>query len=334
MPFITSIRRNHLPEVKPSQNHLEIEGGDEIYTAGGYKIHVFTDPGEAEFAIRNAGNNNTMALQSSTMQAEYMVIAGGGSGGPNLSGGGGAGGYRAGTLSLGVGDYPVVVGSGGAPETSRNTSPGGGNPGDNSTFASITSTGGGAGQTGSGENTPAWNARRDGGSGGGAGGYGSGSNVAGSGISGQGFPGASRGSPGNYPGGGGGGAGSASTRLQPLTESRGCDGGTGVQNAILGTSYVWAGGGGGGAYTSPRGAGFGGLGGGGGGGTNVGSVGPGGGNALNPGTPGSQGPTSGNSNARGGDAGANTGGGGGGTGHNNMISGAGGSGIVVVRYLT
>jgi hypothetical protein len=95
--------------------------------------------------------------------------------------------------------------------------------------------------------------------------------------------------------GGGGGAGA------PGGTGKGGAGGAGVTNSITGTATAYAGGGGGGNFSAP--AGNGGVGGGGNGGGN-------------PGTP-------------------NTGGGGGGQSQNSATPGGkGGSGIVIVRYVT
>jgi hypothetical protein len=113
---------------------------------------------------------------------------------------------------------------------------------------------------------------------------------------------------------------------------RGGDGGPGAQSNILGINYFFGGGGGGGAYYWPAEGQRGGNGGAGGGGAGSvlgtsGSFAQGGGSALNAG----ESVTGGGSYYRAGSGGANTGGGGGGTGHDG-ISGAGGSGVVIVRY--
>ncbi len=86
---------------------------------------------------------------------DYLVVAGGGSGSGGCStraggGGGGAGGYRASgfgpsplrgsALSLKFGTHAITVGAGG---TAQATKPG--TSGADSTFATITSTGGGFG---------------------------------------------------------------------------------------------------------------------------------------------------------------------------------------------
>lgn len=112
-------------------------------------------------------------------------------------------------------------------------------------------------------------------------------------------------------GGGGGGAGGAGTSgtNQGWYVSYGGAGGVGKQSSITGTAVYYAGGGGGGLQNNSAGGGTGGLGGGGNGGM---------GTNGNDGTP-------------------NTGGGAGGGGafyDETRISGKGGSGIVIIRYLT
>jgi hypothetical protein len=170
--------------------------------------------------------------------------------------------------------------------------------GGDSQFNALTANGGGGG---GGVN----NAGTNGGSGGG-GGYAGAAGVVGAGmfggtgLAGQGNNGGrGNGYPGYGWGGGGGGAGTAGTTAQasPSVSVPG-DGGDGVQSSITGTATYYAGGAGGridGAYSAS-----GGLGGGGSGGTG--------------------------SNADGTAGGTNTGGGGG-------PSKAGGSGIVIIRYL-
>jgi len=61
-------------------------GGNTVTTCGNWKIHTFTGPGT--FCVSNAGN----ACGSNTV--DYLVVAGGGSGGQFYGGGGGAGGFR------------------------------------------------------------------------------------------------------------------------------------------------------------------------------------------------------------------------------------------------
>ncbi len=275
-------------------------GGTETeITHGGtdYRIHTFTTSGN--FVVNRAISN-----------VEYLVIAGGGSGaGYYYNGGGGAGGYRTNvsgdasganstaeasmTIST-AGTYPVVVGAGGA-NVNTNAD---GNPGSNSSFNSVVSLGGG-------EGTDASNGA-SGGSGGGAGYPGGSTFTGGSGTANQGTDGGdSSGTGNNYPGGGGGGAGTAGADGAYRV---GGNGGNGLTSNINPTQsgVVRAGGGGSGsAYVGP--AGTGGTGGGGDGGKF---------NNIQP--------TDGT---------VNTGSGGGGGSHTaSSDGGAGGSGIVIIKY--
>jgi len=84
---------------------------------------------------------------------DYMVVAGGGAGGEDIAGAGGAGGYRASgygpaplqgcSMSLYPGTYNVIIGAGGAGGQPACVT---GNPGNVSTFETITSAGGGGGK--------------------------------------------------------------------------------------------------------------------------------------------------------------------------------------------
>jgi len=287
-------------------------GGTVTYS-GGYTIHTFLASGT--FTPNDLGN------------VDVLVVGGGGSGGGNLGGGGGGGGVVYATAFLVTAQaYTVTVGAGGTGVLG--TQPGvAGNNGGNSVFGSLTANGGGGG--GAGDQSVA---AKSGGSGGGASGYGTA--AGGAGTSGQGYAGGNGGGGStNYPGGGGGGAGGAGSTASP-SSAKGASGGPGVANSINGTSYYWGGGGGGGGYVSGNGGGNGGTGGGGGGGADTGTAGTGGA-GLNPGGAGSVGTTT--NACKGGNGGANTGGGGGGSGHSGgywSYSGNGGSGIVIVRYLT
>jgi hypothetical protein len=282
-----------------------------------YKVHRFLTPGTSTFTVTEPGNLGPF---------EYLIVAGGGAGGSYVGGGGGGGGVIEGSTYVNSQSYSVVVGAGGTSVGSLSTtvSARGNNGGNSSAFGQTAIGGGGGGvypeQPG-----------LSGGSGGGAGGFQTGTGSGAAGTSGQGYSGGNTfgARPRSFTGGaGGGGAG------QPGTESynaanKGGDGGNGRVSAILGTKYYFGGGGGGGNYTDGARPGNGGLGGGGGGSSNTANVaGVGGGSALNTGGNGSP---NGDPNNRGGDGGANTGGGGGGNGHFGL-SGAGGSGIVVIRY--
>ena len=248
----------------------------------------------------------------STIAVEYLVVAGGGgSYSTSDSGGGGGGGYRtASGYSVTIGStYNVTIGAGGTSGPTARAS--------NSVFGTITSVGGGSGNTyyggGAGSNM-------NGGSGGGHANIRSAMSanaselLGGAGTVGQGNNGASYTGPwvmnnGNLSGGGGGGAGAAGSPGGYINQSgapniTGGAGGDGLQSSISGTATYYAGGGGGvgaGWFDSNNG-GFGGLGGGGNGGQ---------------GGWGQYG--------RGSNGAVNTGGGAGG-------NYAGGSGIVIVRY--
>jgi len=287
--------------------------GGTITTCGNFKIHTFTSPGT--FCV------SAVALCSANNEVSYVVVAGGaGGGGSSASGdsagGGGAGGFResksgvdcysasplegSANVTVTATAFPITVGGGG----SGGLQPGQGANGSNSVFSTITSAGGGGGGT-----FPSPYAGLSGGSGGG--GAGGNPNTPGSAPGGagntppvsppQGNPGgcASDG-PLNVWGGGGGGATQAGTNACAYGTLG--DGGDGGQTSISGSATYYAGGGGGGATPGRPtvGGAPGGLGGGG----------PGAG-PIQAGT-------------------ANTGGGGG--GGDNTCGGAGGSGIVIIRY--
>jgi hypothetical protein len=278
--------------------------GGSIATVGDYKIHTFTGPGT--FCVSNAGN------EAGCSSVDYMVVAGGGGGSAtsNGSGGAGAGGFResvpspaawtasplanpGGALPVSVQGYPITVGGGGAGHVGDPENSGNGTPGSNSVFSSTTSAGGGGGGSAAG---------LAGGSGGG-----SGQGQAGGGAGNtppvsppQGNSGAA--SVPEERGAGGGGAGAAGSSVT---------GGNGVTSSINNSAVARAGGGGGGARCFP----------------------------AVPSPAGSGGSGGGGAGAKGNNGGAgtvNTGGGGGGAGRKpgvgNFTGGAGGSGIVIIRY--
>ena len=235
-------------------------------------------------------------------QVEVLVAAGGGAGGGgDVGGGGGAGGLlyvSSYGVSQGTG-ITVTIGAGGAGVA--NASLAGGN-GSNSVFGGLTAIGGGGGA--------GWTkgTGNDGGSGGGSTFYGTG----GKGIPGQGNDGGTGGVLGPpYPQCGGGGAGEAGFPAQSSTVAG--NGGDGLPYSISGFSTYYAGGGGGATEGSPGSPsstgtpGTGGLGGGGNGGSQgAGTLGKNGVDGL----------------------------GGGGGGCDPQAGATGGSGIVIVRYLT
>ncbi len=315
---------------KTAANFIEATGGT-VTTCGNFKIHTFTGPGT--FTVNNVGNS------AGSTTVDYLVVAAGGSGGNGFvnnncgPGGGGAGGYRESSgaasgcysrsplgacvsaLPVTVQGYPITVGAGGA-SAGPGPSPGS-SPGSNSIFSTIISTGGGKG----GNATPAPPSPacvQNGGSGGSGGG---GARISGPTPGGAGnTPPVSppQGQPGGTgsPGAGGGGATAAGTGGVDCASVG--NGGAGATTSISGSSTAYAGGGGAGHTCGEPAGGTGGIGGGG----------PGG----------AHGPTSGCAANTQGTAGtANTGGGGGGQGGavsnpSPATSGAGGSGIVIIRY--
>ena len=240
-----------------------------------------------------------------TQEHEYLIVGGGASGGEQNAGGGGAGGVLAATgLSLTGGNtYTTTIGAGGASVGANTVGNAGGDSILSGTGISTLTAGGGGGGGGPGVANGV-SGRATNGSGGG-GGYNGGNGGAGNGTGGTGGDGAGSADPAYGAGGGGGAGGNGADG----TSSSGGAGGVGVANDITGSSVYYGGGGGGAADNNQASCGAGGNGGGG-TGDNNGSA----GSAMN-GT-------------------ANTGGGGGGSHHLSNASGAGGSGIVILRVLT
>jgi len=268
-----------------------------------FKIATFTGPGD--FTVTQAATNPANNV------VDYLVVASGGGGGCNAGGGGGAGGHRTsfpgGTqIPVVAQAYTIAVGGGGATS----------NPGNVSTFSTITSAGGGYGANlANGQGGPPHPAPvrgGDGGSGGGAGGaHGGTSGIVAGGQGntpptpstqgnngGAGQPGSCSGT-GCLAGGGGGGANAVGANA-----AVGCggNGGAGKANSITGSSVTRAGGGGAGQ----RGSGS----------NNAGGSGGGGQGAAENGTS-----IVGTANL-----------GGGGGGGSNVAPKAGGSGVVIIRY--
>ncbi len=305
--------------------------GGTITTSGDCKIHTFTGPGTfCVSGISNTPDNNAVG---------YLVVAGGGGGGAVVSGGGGGGGFREGRtnpvtpytasplvttgLTVAAQAYPITVGSGGTGGTppASNTGARGGN----SIFSSITSTGGGGAGNDGASGLP-------GGSGGGrlrcSAGNGNTPPVSPP----QGNNGGDGSASGAHSAGGGGGATAVGQTGTP-SPTNGGNGGAGATTHIYGSPKSFSGGGGGSATVNPGQSSTGGNGGlgGGGGASFQGSnpTGMQGGAGFNPGANGAT--PSGNN---GGAGGANSGGGGGGGSHGGTpnCGGAGGSGIVIIRY--
>jgi hypothetical protein len=309
---------------------MSVKLGAGVQYDSGYTIHVFTESGTF--------------IPQFTGTVEVLVVGGGGGGGMDMGGGGGGGGVISNTAYAVTANTAVTVtvglgGKGGPAASAGITSPYGqpaghqyqvsATSGGNSVFGTLTAIGGGYGGSSVFSYTPNYGQAGSGGSGGGASGYNNNGTAAGLlfglGTAGQGNNGGGCGPA--YYSGGGGGAGGAGTSGPSQAH-----GGDGVLNSILGVPYYWGAGGGGAAYSLGTG-GNGGKGGGGGGAVGVTLGGTGG---LNPGKPGGGGAPGSQTNTPGGDAGAQTGSGGGGGSHYNANNqgGSGGSGIVIVRYLT
>ncbi len=250
-----------------------------------------------------SGSANTMSYSKTfaiNTVCDILIVAGGGAGGASAGGGGGAGGliYLTNQEIL-AGTYNITVGKGG------NVSSGNGN---NSSFGTFVAIGGGGGS--SMDSTPG-----NGGSGGGGNrvpGAVASTAVAGqtggTGTANQGNNGGTGKNNGGHDAAGGGGGGAGAAGDSAFAVGRGANGGIGRAIDITGTSVFYAGGGGGGSGSNFSSAGSGGSGGGGNGATwaNTGSNGT---NGLG-------------------------GGGGGGSAYpgDGRHGGAGGSGIVIIRY--
>lgn len=237
------------------------------------------------------------------LDVDYIIVAGGGAGGRSLEGnrsggGGGAGGVvEKVSVSLSASPYSVVIGGGGAGTTSDAN---GGNGTGSSAFGDTATGGGGGGR-----------ARAAAGATGSSGGSGGGGQDAagGSGVSGQGSAGGSSNNGGTPGGGGGYSAAGQNGTVSPTVSG---SGGAGFTETLSGQSLGLAGGGGAGSNAPaswPPGSATDG-GGEGGGATGFGQAGA-----------------------------VNTGGGGGGSSRRDeagvdatRIGGAGGSGIVIIRY--
>ena len=300
-----------------SNTFIVATGGTITTVDTDYKVHTFTGPGSFEVTA----GTGTVAV------ADYVVVAGGGSGAPtNHGAGGGAGGFREShcattsgpytasplasptSIPFSIGSFPITVGAGGTAPPAGSP-PKNGTQGSNSILSTITSAGGGGGTTGD------QNPVRDGGSGGGMNST-CGTSYQGSGNTppvsppqgnnGGAIPGGASGPA--YGAGGGGGAGAVGGTG---TGSVAGVGGVGVTTSITGAAVTRGGGGGGSIFCGPAPSptsGGGGTGGGGAGGRRSSTI-------AVAGT-------------------ANTGGGGGGAERctPNDVGGAGGSGIVIIRY--
>ena len=270
-------------------------------------------------AFKDSSATCTWTVPSDAATIDYLLVGGGGSGGSRHAGGGGAGGLVKGTnVSLsGITSLNITVGNGGAAVVPYALNYAVGLNGETSTivknvgsgsFTSLSAAGGGGGESGG-------VGARSGGSGGG-----SQSAVTSSPVSGQGYRGGTGGTnSSNWWAGGGGGAGAVGSDGSVNGGGAGGDGAIWISefttslattlgliqtNQTSGNQVYFAGGGGGSITSS-----------------NPGSGGLGGGGAA----------VLGNNTATSGTA--NSGGGGGGSGCcNGGTSGAGGTGVAILRY--
>ncbi len=286
--------------------YISDQGGQITLAYANFGQRPFTYTPPTNFLALNSYNTSTIpmlfpAAPSIMPPAIETLVVAGGAGGGGWGGGGGAGGliHDASYTVASGSSYIVTVGAGGIAGTGVYTA---GGDGSYSRLGTMTAVGGGGGGYYNG--FPG----RFGGSGGGGGGAESTVQQGGYGIIGQGNAGGTGGARSTYymGHGGGGGAGAVGTNYSGY---QGGTGGVGLAYSISGISTYYAGGGGGESPNETGGyaGGAGGLGGGGAGGTYTGSV-----SAIS-GT-------------------SNTGGGGGGSAYTGQI-GAGGSGIVIIRYL-
>lgn len=248
-----------------------------------------------------------------------MVVAGGGAGGSRVGGGGGAGGYvYRGVVTLtGNTIESITVGQGGVGIPNY----AGKNGGNSSLGSKMIAIGGGGGGA---SNDNSERAGRNGGSGGGTGdatGFGTSTQTTSGSNDGLGFSGARGQAGGSWSAGGGGGATSAGFAGDGLLGTNDGRGGSGKIETITGTATCYAAGGGGGIYAGSGSEAF----------------------RSNPGLCTGAVTTSGAGAAglkRGANATSNTGSGGGGAGYqtpstgSDLAGGNGGSGIIVIRWIT
>lgn len=275
--------------------------------------YTFTVTAVSSLGPSSASSISNSVSPSNLVSVDILLVAGGGGGGKagGGGGGGGAGGmiYHSDVQLASANTYTITVGAGGAAGTagyvSLNTPTAAQNGGNSSIsgapLTALVAVGGGAGSSAF-SGTSYAQAGNPGGSGGG--GAQRTPAPGGNAVSGQGNPGGSAFGPGGDNGGGGGGAGSAGG--DGTAPTAGGTGGNGRANSITGVSVTYAGGGGGGGGSAQPVAP---------------SQAPGGG-----GRGGSGSTPAGNGNV-------NLGGGGGGNGALPTSAGAGGSGVVIIRYL-
>ena len=222
-------------------------------TTGNYTYQVFTYT--TETAGAGTGQSQyTITVPTGGIVCDVLVVGGGGGGGCNAGAGGGAGGLiLLQSTTLAAGNITIRVGDGGAGGT-ENTIGTVASNGKNSLFGTNTAIGGGAGVNSGGANGNA------GGSGGGAGNDMSGNRSGGAGTAGQGFKGGNGTVPGGVERTGGGGGGAGGEGQASVSTTRAGDGGVGRDmSSIFGTSVGqsgwFAGGGGGGVHIGTGGTG-------------------------------------------------------------------------------
>jgi hypothetical protein len=226
----------------PGPLFISATGGTVSTVCTNFKVHTFTGPGT--FCVSCAGNS------AGSNKVSYLVVAGGGGSGQYYGGGGGGGGFRESKspdtpytaspldetngLTVSATGFPITVGGGGA-KGGPSYQPG--VKGANSTFSSITSTGGGFG----GGSQPSGAVGGPGGSGGGGGGTSGGAGGSGNDPAvspPQGKDGATVG--GSLAGGGGGATGVGGNNPDKK------QGGVGATTNITNSPVSYSGGGGGG----------------------------------------------------------------------------------------
>lgn len=277
----------------------------EVSIGNGNVSYVLSD-GVNYTVVTFIANGTFNVSNNALVDVSILIVGGGGSGsgivdGSATGGGGGAGGliFMNANYTIPAGNYNVTVGVGGARKTD------GGNNGTNSTFYNLNAKGGGAGG-GTGVQGFVGFA---GGSGGGGAGEGTVVRIGGSPILNQGTAGGNGSM--TAPGYGGGGGGGSNQSGRNGASTKGGDGGNGSAYNLTGILTWYAAGGGGGAYNGNT-IGYGGA---------LGGGGNGSGATDNTTTSGVNGTGSGG------------GGSGSGAGAKPGLGGAGGSGIVIIRYL-
>jgi hypothetical protein len=261
---------------------------------------VVTQPGDGY--IYHTFNIGGSFVPHSSLSIDYLVVGGGGGGGGNVGGGGGGGEVLSGSTTVSTAQAITIGAAGTAGGGGAGTN---GGSGGSTVFGSVATAGGGGGGGAQGTGNPGNNGLAGSGGGGGGGGARNASGGTSTGTGGNGGASAAGAVSGANQGGGGGGGGSgtngSAATPSSLIAGNGATGGE--WPASSGTRY---GGGGGGSAVSGGTAGTGGSGGGGAGG--LAATG-----------------TAGTTNRGGG-------GGGGAWSGVGLAGGAGGSGIVIVRY--